>query len=40
MMMIEDFKKGINNSLKGTQENTSKQLEAVEEETQTSLKES
>ena len=28
MMMIEDFKKDINNSLKEIQENTGKQLEA------------
>ena len=29
MMMIEDFKKDINNSLKEIQENTGKQLEAL-----------
>jgi hypothetical protein len=39
MMMIEDFKKDINNTLKETQENTDKQLEALKEDTQTSLKE-
>jgi hypothetical protein len=39
MMMIGDFKKDINNSLKEIQENTGKQLEALKEETQKSLKE-
>jgi hypothetical protein len=39
MMMIEDFKKDINNSLKEMQENTGKQLEVLKEETQKSLKE-
>jgi hypothetical protein len=39
MMLIEDFKKGINNSLEEIQENTGKQLEALKEETQKSLKE-
>ena len=34
MMMIEDFKKDINNSLKEIQENTGKQVEALKEETQ------
>ena len=38
-MMIEDFKKDINNSLKKIQENTAKQVEALKEETQKSLKE-
>ena len=38
MMMIEDFKKDINNSLKEIQENTGKQLETLKEETQKSLK--
>jgi hypothetical protein len=38
MMMIEDFK-DISNSLKEIQENTGKQLEALKEETQESLKE-
>ena len=39
MMMMEDFKKEINNSLKKIQGNTGKQLEALKEETQKSLKE-
>ena len=39
MMMMEDFKKEINNSLKEIQENTGKKLEALKEETQKSLKE-
>ena len=39
MMMIEEFKKDINNSLKKTQENRDKQLEALKEETEKSLKE-
>jgi hypothetical protein len=39
MMMMEDFKKDINNSLKEIQENTDKHVEALEEETQKSLKE-
>jgi hypothetical protein len=39
MMMIEDFLKDINNSLKYIQENTGKQLKALKEETQKSLKE-
>jgi hypothetical protein len=39
MMVIEDFKKDINNSLKEIQENIGKQLEALKEETQKSLKE-
>ena len=38
MMLVENFKKGINNSLKEIQENTGKQLEALKEETQKSLK--
>jgi hypothetical protein len=38
MMLIEDFKKEINNSFKEIQANTGKQLEAVKEETQKSLK--
>ena len=33
-MVIEDFKKDINNSLKEIQENTDKQLEALKEQTQ------
>jgi len=32
--MIKDFKKDIKNPLKETQENTSKQVEALGEETQ------
>jgi hypothetical protein len=39
MMMIENFKKDINNSLKTIQENTCKQVEALKEKTQKSLKE-
>ena len=39
MMMIEDFKKDINNSLKEIQENIGKQVKALKEETQKSLKE-
>jgi hypothetical protein len=40
MMMIEDDdKKDINNSLKEIQESTGKQLEALNEETQKSFKE-
>ena len=39
MMMIEDYKKDINNSLKEIQENTGKQLESLEEESQKSFKE-
>ena len=38
MMMIEDFKKDINNSLKEIQ-STGKQVEGLKEETQKSLKE-
>ena len=38
MMVIEDFKKDIKNSLKEIQENTGKQLEALKEETQNPLK--
>jgi hypothetical protein len=38
MMLVEDFKKGINNSLKEIQENTAKQVEVLKEETQKSLK--
>ena len=37
-MMIGDFKKDINNSLKEIQENTGTQVEARKEETQKSLK--
>ena len=39
MMMIEDIKKDINNSLKEIQENTGKQVEVLKEETQKPLKE-
>jgi ABC-type oligopeptide transport system ATPase subunit len=38
-MLVQDFNKGINNSLKEIQENTAKQVEAFKEETQKSLKE-
>jgi hypothetical protein len=31
MMMVEDLKKGIKNSLKEIQENTAKQVEALKE---------
>jgi predicted component of type VI protein secretion system len=37
-MVVEDFKKGINNSLKEIQENTAKQVEAIKEEAQKFLK--
>jgi hypothetical protein len=33
LMMIEDYKKVINNSLKEIQENTCKHVEALKEET-------
>jgi hypothetical protein len=33
MMLVEDFKKDINNSLKGIQENTAKQVEGHKKET-------
>ena len=39
MMLVEGFKKDINNSLEEIQENTDKQVEALKEETQNSLKE-
>ena len=38
-MVVEDFKKYINNLLKEIQEKTAKQVEALKEETQKSLKE-
>jgi hypothetical protein len=38
-MLVEDFKKDINNSLKEIQENTTKQIEVLKEEAQKSLKE-
>jgi hypothetical protein len=39
MILVEDFKTEINNSLKEIQENTAKQVEALKDETQKSLKE-
>ena len=39
MMMIENFKKDINNSFKEIQENTSKQVKALKEKTGKFLKE-
>ena len=39
MVLEEDFKKAIKNSLKEIQENRVKQIEALKEETQKSLKE-
>ena len=39
MMMVEDVKKDVNNSLKEIQENTAKQVEDIKEELQKSLKE-
>jgi chromosome segregation ATPase len=39
MRLVEDFKKGINNSLKEIQENTAKQVGDLKEETQKLLKE-
>jgi F0F1-type ATP synthase membrane subunit b/b' len=39
MMVVKDFKKGINNSLKKIQKNTAKQVEALIYEAQKSLKE-
>ena len=38
MMMVEDIKKDINNSLKEIQENTAKQVKDIKEEVQKSLK--
>ena len=38
-MLVEDFKKGNNNSLKGIKENTAKQVEVLKKEAQKSLKE-
>jgi gas vesicle protein len=35
MMLVKDFKKGINNFLKEIQENTAKQAEVLKEETKT-----
>jgi chromosome segregation ATPase len=39
MMLVEDIKKGINNSLKEIQENSAKEVEILKEETQKSIKE-
>jgi hypothetical protein len=39
MMLVEDFEKEINNSLKEKQENTAKQVKVLKEEGQKSLKE-
>jgi hypothetical protein len=38
MIVVEDFKKDINNSLKEIQEDTGKQVEALKGETQNPLK--
>jgi hypothetical protein len=38
-MVVENFKKDINNSLKKIQDNTGKQVEVLKKETQKSLKE-
>ena len=38
-MLVEEFKKGINNSFKEIQESTAKHIEVLKEETQKSLKE-
>jgi hypothetical protein len=37
MMMIDNFKKDLNNSLKEIKDNTGKQVEALKEEKQKSL---
>jgi gas vesicle protein len=39
MMLVEDFKKDINNPLKEIQENIGKQVETLKKEKQKSLKE-
>jgi DNA anti-recombination protein RmuC len=39
MMVVEDLKKGINNSLKEIQENSAKEVETHKEEAQNALKE-
>ena len=39
IMVVEDLKKGINNSLKEIQENSAKEVEALKKEVQKSLKE-
>ena len=38
MMLVEDFKKDVNNSLKGIQKNTGKQLEALKELQENTIK--
>jgi hypothetical protein len=38
MMLVKNFKKEINNSLKEIQENSAKQVEALKEETKIPLK--
>ena len=38
MMMVEDIKKGFNNTLKEIQENTAKKVEDIKEEAQNPLK--
>ena len=38
MMLVEDIKKGINNSLKEIQKNSAKEVEALKEETKHPLK--
>jgi hypothetical protein len=37
MILVEDFKKGINNSLKEIQKNTTKKVEDLKEEAEKSL---
>ena len=39
MLLVEDFEKNINNSLKDIQENTAKQVDVLKEEIQKSLNE-
>jgi hypothetical protein len=39
MMLVQDYKKGIDIPIKEIQENTAKHVEALKEETQKSLKE-
>ena len=39
MMLVEDFKKDINNSFKEIKGNTAKQVETLKQEKQNSLKE-
>ena len=38
MMLVEDFKKGINNSLKEIQENTAKELQVLKEKQENTTK--